>query len=82
MTVTFRTYGTYRYIDNESDLHPLESVVYTFVKHPENYNKEKAFYTLNNHIGKKIEILAKRGLDYVYFEKFDEKYSRIKPEDL
>jgi len=67
---------------NESDLHSLESVVYTFVKHPENIIRKKLFTPLITTLEKKIEILSKRGLDYVYFEKFDEKYSRIKPEDF
>jgi riboflavin kinase/FMN adenylyltransferase len=67
---------------NESALNSLESVVYTFMKHPENIIRKKLITPLITTVEKKIELLNQRGLDYTYFEKFDEKYSRIKPENF
>lgn len=67
---------------NESALNFLDSVVYTFLKHPENIIRKRLFTPLITTVEKKIELLNKVGLDYIYFEKFDEKYSRIKPEDF
>lgn len=67
---------------NESALNSLESVVYTFMKHPENIIRKKLFTPLITTVEKKIELLNEKGLNYIYFEKFDEKYSRIKPEDF
>lgn len=67
---------------NESILNSLESVVYTFKKHPENIIKKKLFTPLIITMEKKIELLNQTDLDYTYFEEFDEEYSRIKPEDF
>ncbi|MDQ2086892.1 bifunctional riboflavin kinase/FAD synthetase [Herbivorax sp. ANBcel31] len=67
---------------NESLLNSLESVVYTFMKHPENIIRKKLFKPLITTIDKKIELLNQTGLKYAYFEKFDEEYSRIKPENF
>ena len=64
----------------ESALNFLDSVVYTFMKHPENIIR-KTFTPLITTV-EKIELLNEKGLNYIYFEKFDEKYSRIKPEDF
>lgn len=67
---------------NESVLNSLESVVYTFMKHPENIIRKKLFVPLIATMDKKIEILSKTRLNYTYFEKFNESYSRIKPESF
>jgi riboflavin kinase/FMN adenylyltransferase len=67
---------------NEARIHNLESVVYTFTKHPENILRKKLFTLLLTTTSKKIRLLGETALDYVYFDEFDEKYSRISPDDF
>ena len=65
---------------SECKLNSLDSVVYTFVKHPENILRKKLFTPLLTSINKKTELLEKTRLDYLCFDEFDEDYSRMKPE--
>ncbi|MDP4179795.1 MAG: bifunctional riboflavin kinase/FAD synthetase [Bacillota bacterium] len=58
----------------------IDSVLYTFSKHPEHILRKKLNTPLLTTINKKIEILEKTSLDYIYFDKFDESFSRIRPE--
>lgn len=60
----------------------LKSVVYTFTKHPENILRKKLFTPLLTTVGKKVELLKQTSLDYLYFDEFDERYSRMKPENF
>lgn len=65
---------------NEARINSLESVVYTFTKHPENIIRKNLFTPLLTTVGKRIQILGETKLDHVYFDEFDEEYSRIEPE--
>ena len=66
----------------ESRLFGLKSMIYTFTKHPENILRKKLFTPLLTAEGKKIELLRETSLDYLFFEEFDESFSRIKPESF
>lgn len=66
----------------ESESNSLDSVVYTFSKHPENIIRKELFTPLITSTRKKVELLEKTRLDYLYFEKFDETFSRMRPEDF
>ncbi len=65
---------------SEARIHNLESVVYTFTKHPENILRKDLFTHQLTTVGKRIQILSETALDSVYFDEFDEEYSRIEPE--
>lgn len=65
---------------SESKLNNLDSVVYTFTKHPENILRKSLFTPLITSLNKKIELLGETALKYLYFDEFDESYSRMKPE--
>ncbi|AEV69024.1 bifunctional riboflavin kinase/FAD synthetase [Acetivibrio clariflavus] len=65
---------------NESKQRGLESVLYSFTKHPENIIRKKLFTPLITSTGKKIKLLELTQLDYTYFEEFDEQFSRMSPE--
>jgi len=59
-----------------SDLH---SVVYTFKKHPEHILRKKLFTPLIMTLEHKARLLEKTGLEYLFFQEFDEEFSRISP---
>ena len=63
----------------ESKLRNLSSVVYTFTKHPENIIRKKLFTPLLSTESKKIELLSETKLEYLYFDEFDENFSRMSP---
>ena len=65
---------------NESKHRGLESVLYSFTKHPENIIRKKLFTPLITSTNKKVKLLELTQLDYTYFEKFDETFSRMSPE--
>lgn len=65
---------------SESKLNGLKSLVYTFTKHPENILRKKLFTPLLTTVSKKIELLEETSLKYLYFDEFNESYSRMKPE--
>jgi riboflavin kinase/FMN adenylyltransferase len=67
---------------SEARINCLESVIYTFTKHPENIIRKKLFTPLLTTVGKRIELLGETQLNYLYFDEFDEEYSRMKPEDF
>jgi riboflavin kinase/FMN adenylyltransferase len=67
---------------SEARINCLESMIYTFTKHPENIIRKKLFTPLLTTVGKRIELLGETQLSYLYFDEFDEKYSRMKPEDF
>lgn len=58
----------------------LESVLYTFTKHPENIIRKKLFTPMITSVNKKMRLLEITQLDYTYFEEFDEYFSRMSPE--
>lgn len=67
---------------NESKIDGLDSMLYTFMKHPENILRKKLFTPLLTTVSKKIQLLNNTSLDYLFFDEFDEEYSRIKPESF
>lgn len=67
---------------SEARIHNLKSVIYTFTKHPENILRKKLFTLLLTTTGKRIRLLGETALEYVYFDEFDEKYSRINPDSF
>lgn len=67
---------------NESNLNSLKSLVYTFTKHPENILRKKLFTPLITTADKKISLLKSTSLDYLYFDEFDEKFSRMSSEQF
>jgi len=66
----------------ESEFDCLKSVVYTFTKHPENLLRKKLVTPILLTHKKKAALLKDTGLDYLYFEEFDEAYSRLSPEEF
>ncbi|HOQ06207.1 MAG TPA: bifunctional riboflavin kinase/FAD synthetase [Clostridiales bacterium] len=67
---------------NEARMSGLRSVVYTFTKHPENVIRKDLFTQLLTTVDKRIQILGETRLDHVWFDEFDEEYSRMEPEDF
>lgn len=67
---------------NESRMNGLDSMIYTFTKHPENILRRKLFTPLLTTVNKKIQLLGDTSLAYLYFDEFDENYSRMKPESF
>ena len=65
---------------SEARLNCLESMIYTFTKHPENIIRKKLLTPLLTTAGKRIRLLGETQLDYIYFDEFDENYSRMDPE--
>lgn len=65
---------------SESRLCKLHSMVYTFSKHPENIIRKKLITSLLLSEDKKIQLLGETSLDYLYFDEFNEEFSRIDPE--
>ena len=67
---------------SEARLNGLETMIYTFTKHPENILRKKLFTPLLTTVGKKIQLLSETALNYTYFDEFDENFSRMKPESF
>ena len=67
---------------SEARLDGLDSMIYTFTKHPENILRKKLFTPLLTTVGKKIQLLSETALNYIFFDEFDESYSRMKPESF
>jgi riboflavin kinase/FMN adenylyltransferase len=65
---------------SEARLSGLQSVIYTFTRHPENILRKKLLTPLLMTVSKKTQTLSETALDYVYYDEFDEEYSRIDPE--
>lgn len=67
---------------DECKINNLNSIVYTFAKHPENIlNKENSTQMLTTLENKK-ELLKKTSLDYLWFANFNESFSKLRPEDF
>jgi riboflavin kinase/FMN adenylyltransferase len=67
---------------SESKFIGLDSVVYTFSKHPENMLRKELFTPLLTTVSKKIQLLGETSLSYMYFDEFNETFSRMKPESF
>ncbi len=66
----------------ETQLNGLASVVYNFTKHPENILRKKLITPLLLTEQKKIDLLSEISLDYLYFDVFNEEFSRLSPENF
>jgi len=66
----------------ECRLNGLSSIVYTFIKHPENILRKKLITPMLLTEEKKIELLSEMSLDNLYFDKFNEDFSRLSPEEF
>ncbi len=66
----------------ESQLNGLASIVYNFTKHPENILRKKLITPLLLTEQKKIDLLSEIPLDYLYFDEFNEDFSRLTPEEF
>jgi len=66
----------------EAQLNGLSSIVYTFTKHPENILRKKLITPLLLTEQKKIDLLRETSLDYLYFDEFNEEFSRLLPEEF
>lgn len=67
---------------DECRLNNLKSVVYTFVKHPDNMLRKKFISPLITSNEQKTKILASTELDYLCYQEFDEQYSHLSPDDF
>jgi|CZCB01.1.fsa_nt_gi riboflavin kinase/FMN adenylyltransferase len=67
---------------NEARMNGLESVVYTFTRHPENVIRKNLFTPLLTTVDKRMQLLGETRLDHAWFDEFDEEYSRMEPEDF
>jgi riboflavin kinase/FMN adenylyltransferase len=67
---------------NKCRFEGIKSMIYTFTKHPENILRKKLFTPLLTTEKKKIELLEHTSLDYLYFDEFDENFSRLSPENF
>ena len=67
---------------NECKLNNFHSMIYTFENHPDNIIKGKMVTPLLFTTEKKTEILSTLALDYLFYEKFDEAFSKLEPEEF
>ncbi|HHW48609.1 MAG TPA: bifunctional riboflavin kinase/FAD synthetase [Clostridiaceae bacterium] len=67
---------------NECKRTGLNSVLYTFSRHPENVLNKRIRTPLITTEAKKIELLKETALDYVFFEEFNETFSKISAENF
>lgn len=67
---------------SECKFNGLDSLIYTFTKHPENILRKKLFTPLLTTEEKKTELLKSTPLNHLYFDEFDEEFSRISPENF
>lgn len=64
---------------SESKLNGLESIIYTFTRHPENIMRKKLCTPLITTFEMKSELLSQTALDILYFDQFTEEFSRLDP---
>ncbi|MDD5603711.1 MAG: bifunctional riboflavin kinase/FAD synthetase [Eubacteriales bacterium] len=67
---------------SESSGEGLNSVVYTFASHTENILRKKLFKPLLTTIDQKIRMLSETRLDFLCYDEFDEKFSRMRPDEF
>lgn len=67
---------------NKSKLNDLHSMIYTFTEHPDNILMSKPDIPILITTEKKTQLLGKYSLDYLYYEKFDEPFSKLQPEEF
>ena len=67
---------------SECRLNGLESVVYTFRKHPENILRKNLVNPLITSNDQKTRVLEAQDIDWLYYQDFDEEFSHLSPEIL
>ncbi len=67
---------------SECRLNGLKSVVYTFTKHPDHMLRKALISPLITTNDQKTRLLSTSDLDMLYYQEFDEAYSRLSPEDF
>lgn len=67
---------------NECSINNLHSIIYTFIKHPDNIINKNLVTPLLITAQKKAELFAKLPVDYLFYENFDESFSRMQPEEF
>ncbi|MDR0288360.1 MAG: bifunctional riboflavin kinase/FMN adenylyltransferase [Clostridiales bacterium] len=60
----------------------LHSMIYTFRNHPDTLLFKDKYTPVILNEKQKIEILRQKGIDILYFEDFNESYSRLSPEEF
>ncbi len=65
---------------SECQLNELHSVVYTFKMHPGHILRKKLFTPLIMTVEHKAHVLERTGIGSLYFQDFDEEFSRMEPE--
>lgn len=67
---------------NECKINGLQSVVYTFNKHPDTMLRKKLITPLITTNEMKTRLLSSTDLDILCYQDFDEAFSRLTPEDF
>ncbi len=67
---------------SECALNDLHSIVYTFIKHPQNMLRKALIDPLITTNDQKIRLLERTALDFLFYETFDEAYSRLSPDEF
>lgn len=67
---------------SECRMNGLASVIYTFRKHPENILRKNLVNPLITSNKQKIRILEAHDIDWLYYQDFDEAFSRLSPEEF
>lgn len=67
---------------NECALNDLHSIVYTFNKHPQNILRKALIDPLITTNDQKTRLLERTALDFLFYESFDEAYSRLTPDEF
>jgi len=67
---------------NECRLNGLQSMIYTFTKHPDNIINKSKYTPLLMTPEKKAQILGYLPVDYLFYEEFNEAFSKMNPVDF
>ena len=67
---------------NECKMNNLHSMIYTFIRHPDNVINNSRFTPLLMTLEKKAQILENMPIDYLFYEEFSESFSKMKPVDF
>ena len=67
---------------SECRLNGIASVVYTFMKHPENILRKNLYNPLITSNEQKSGILDSMDIDFLFYQEFDENFSRLSPEEF
>ena len=67
---------------SECRLNGLASVVYTFRKHPDNILRKNLVNPQITSLDQKTRLLEAHDIDWLFYQDFDEEFSRLSPEDF